>query len=81
MLLISLKKNTAYKSESNPSIVLTAGKASAGLQCPALGIALQERSGLVKTVQRTAVKTITSQTNTFREPRLEELLLCTLKER
>lgn len=64
-----------------PSTLPTAGKASAVLQCPALGTALQERSGLLKTVQRTAVKIIASQKTTLNEPRLKELLLSTLKER
>lgn len=62
-------------------INLTAGKASAGLKCSALGIALQGRSELLRIVWRTVVRMTVSQENTFSERRLKEQSLCALKER
>lgn len=64
--------------KNNVSILLTAGKVSAGLQCPPLGFALWGRNGLLRVAQKTAVRMIVSQANKFNEPRLS---LCTLKER
>lgn len=53
---------------------LTAGKASAGLKCPALGIALQGRSELLKIVWRTVVRMTVSQETMFSERRLKQSL-------
>lgn len=67
--------------DSNPSL-LTAGKISAELQCSALGIVLQESSGLLKKVQRTRVENnYKPKKTTFSDPRLKGLLFCMLKER